>query len=245
MASLAGAVVILAAFGVHCLRHSNPLIDRSLFRVREFTGASVVAAVLSAAFGAMLLSLVLWEQTVWGWSALHTGLTVAPGPLMVPLFGFLVAGRLVQRWGAGVTIAAGSLAFAVGTAWWALAVGLEPDYVSDMLGGMILTGVGVGLFLPTFMAAAASSLPPASFATGSAVVNMLRQVGLAIGVAVLIAVLGTPDSPAGQLAAFQNGWFVMTGIALGGGALSLVLLGVKAPRAQPLTQTTQLAKEAA
>ena len=157
--------------------------------MKAFTGASLVAMVLSASFGAMLLSLVLWEQNVWGWSALRTGLSVAPGPLMVPLFGFLVTGRLIARWGAGVTIALGSLAFAAGTAWWALDVGLEPDY-GEILGGMVLTGIGVGLFLPTFMAAAASSLPPASFATGSAVVNMLRQVGLAIGVAVLIAVLG-------------------------------------------------------
>ncbi len=55
------------------------------------------------------------------------------------------------------------------------------------------------------MATAAASLPPSSFATGSAVVNMLRQVGLAIGVAVLIAVLGSPDSPAHVLAAYQRG----------------------------------------
>ena len=47
------------------------------------------------AFGAMLLSVVLWEQDVWGWSALRTGLAIAPGPLMVPLFAFLVAGRLI------------------------------------------------------------------------------------------------------------------------------------------------------
>ena len=56
---------------------------------------------------------------------------------------------------------------------------------------MIPTGIGVGLTLPTMMATASSSLPPASFATGSAVVNMIRQIGLALGVAVLVAVLGT------------------------------------------------------
>ena len=61
----------------------------------------------------------------------------------------------------------------------ALAAGLRPDYVGDVLGGMLLTGIGVGLTLPTLMATAAASLPPTSFATGSAVVNMLRQVGLA------------------------------------------------------------------
>jgi hypothetical protein len=60
---------------------------------------------------------------------------------------------------------------------------------------MILTGIGVGLTLATMMATAASSLSPQSFATGSAVINMIRQTGLALGVAVLIAVL---DSPTGH-----------------------------------------------
>jgi MFS family permease len=77
----------------------------------------------SVAFGAMLLSRVLWAQDVWHWSPLTTGLSVAPGPLMVPLFSFLVAGRLTARFGAGPVIAAGSTIFAAGAAWWALAIG--------------------------------------------------------------------------------------------------------------------------
>ncbi len=96
--SLTGAVVALALFALHCARARNPLIDASLFRIRAFTGSSVVAIVFSIAFGAMLLSLVLWCQDVWGWTALQTGLAVAPGPLMVPLFSFLVAGRLIARY---------------------------------------------------------------------------------------------------------------------------------------------------
>jgi hypothetical protein len=74
---------------------------------------------------------------------------------------------------------------------------------------MILTGIGVGLTLPTFMATGASSLPAASFATGSAVINMLRQVGLAVGVAVFVAVLGTPHGSAATLAAYRHGWEVI------------------------------------
>jgi MFS family permease len=181
--------------------------------VRTFSGASLVAVLFSIAFGAMLLSIVLWEQDVWHWSALTTGLAVAPGPLMVPLFSFLVAGRAIARFGPGGVIAVGASIFAAGAAWWALAAGTTPDYAGDMLGGMLLTGVGVGLTLPTFMATGASSLPPEAFATGSAVVNMLRQVGLAIGVAVLVAVLGTPTSPA-ALSAFQSGWYVVAGASL-------------------------------
>jgi MFS family permease len=196
VSTLAVALVMLGLFAWHTARSRNPMIDRSLFRLRPFTGASAVALFFSAAFGAMLLSRVLWAQDVWHWSALKTGLAIAPGPLMVPLFSFLVAGRLTARFGPAKVIAAGSTIFAAGVAWWALTMGLHPDYVGQMLGGMILTGIGVGLTLPTMMATGTASLPPHSFATGSAVVNMFRQIGLAIGVALLIAVLGSPNGPA-------------------------------------------------
>ncbi len=225
LAALAGGGAAVALFTVHTLRHSNPLIDRSLFGLRPFTGASAVALFFSAAFGAMLLSRVLWAQDVWHWSALTTGLSIAPGPLMVPLFSFLLAGRLTTRFGPGAVIAAGSVSFAAGAAWWALAIGLKPDYVSEMLGGMILTGIGVGLTLPTLMATGASSLPPHSFATGSAVVNMLRQIGLAIGVAILIAILGTPHSPAGVLHVYERSSWVIAALSLAGAAIGLALLG--------------------
>jgi EmrB/QacA subfamily drug resistance transporter len=224
IASLAGALAALGLFALHTLRAANPLIDRALFRLRPFTGASVVALLFSAAFGAMLLSRVLWAQEVWHWSALTTGLSIAPGPLMVPVFSFLIAGRLIARYGPGLVIAAGSTIFAIGSAWWALAAGLRPDYLGAMLGGLLLTGIGVGLTLPTFMASGAASLPPNAFATGSAVVNMLRQIGLAVGVASLIAILGSPHSPAATLAVYQRGWIVITAIALAAGAAGLTLL---------------------
>jgi EmrB/QacA subfamily drug resistance transporter len=225
---LTTAVVALAIFVAHCLRHHNPLVDPALFRIRAFSGASVVATLFSMAFGAMLLSIVLWEQDVWGWSALRTGLSIAPGPLMVPIFSFLVTGRAIARFGPAAVSAVGSVVFAVGVAWWALAIGLQPDYAGSVLGGMVLTGVGVGLTLPTYLSTAAASLPPHAFATGSAVVNMLRQVGLAVGVAVLIAILGSATEPAQRLAAFQHGWTVIAATAVVSGVAGAIALSRRA-----------------
>ena len=241
VAALGAGVVALAAFVLHTLHARDPLIDRALFRLRPFTGASAVALFFSAAFGAMLLSRVLWAQDVWHWSALTTGLAIAPGPLMVPLFSFVVAGRLIARFGPGVVIAAGSTIFAAGAAWWALAMGLQPDYVGDMLGGMILTGIGVGLTLPTMMATGASSLPAHSFATGSAVVNMLRQIGLAVGVALLIAILGTPSSPSALLHGYERASWVIAAISFAGGLVGLALLARRAPVPEATTPATAAA----
>ena len=189
--TLAGAALLLGLFVFHCFASEKPLVHPSLFKSRGFTGASLVAIFFSASFGAMLLSIVLWEQGVWGWSALQAGLAIAPGPLMVPLIAFVVAGGLISRYGPALVIGLGSIAFAAGIAWWALAVAVQPDYITGILGGMVLTGTGVGLTLPTMMATASCSLPSQSFATGSAVINMIRQTGLVLGVAILVAVLGT------------------------------------------------------
>jgi EmrB/QacA subfamily drug resistance transporter len=231
LAALAGAVVMLGAFVAHTARHHNPLIEPALFKIRAFTGSSAVALLFSVAFGAMLLSIVLWMQNVWGWSALHTGLAFAPGPLMVPVFSFLVAGRMIARFGPGRVIGAGATIYAVGVAWWALRVGLHPDYAGQVLPGTLMTGAGVGLTLPTFMATGASSLPPQSFATGSAVVNMLRQVGLAVGVAILIAVLGAPATPSASLSAFQAGWVVIASVSVLAALAGAVLLRPRGQRA--------------
>jgi EmrB/QacA subfamily drug resistance transporter len=222
--TLVGASLLIALFVLHCRKSSAPLVHPSLFRSRQFTGASLVAIFFSAAFGAMLLSIVLWEQGAWGWSALRSGLAIAPGPLMVPLVAFVIAGRLISRFGPALVIAVGSASFAAGVAWWAIAVTTQPDYVSGMLGGMLLTGVGVGLTLPTMMATASASLPPQAFGTGSAVINMIRQTGLALGVAILVALLGSGATHDTALSTFRDAWWLTAAIALTGALPALGLL---------------------
>ena len=87
------AAVALALFAAHTAWSRNPLIDRALFRLRPFTGASAVAILFSASFGAMLLSRVLWAQEVWHWSALQHRPVDRPGPADGPAV--LVPGRRV------------------------------------------------------------------------------------------------------------------------------------------------------
>jgi len=214
LAALGGSAVLLAGFVLHLVRSRNPLFDPRLFLIRAFRGSAAVSLVFSIAFGAMLLSIVLWMQEVWGWSALHTGLAFAPGPLMVPLFGLVFTGPLIARFGPNRVIAAGATIYALGIASWLVRAGLHPDYVGQVLPGTLLTGAGVGLTMPTFMSTGAGALPPQAFATGSAVLNMLRQVGLAIGVSVFVAVVGTPKTPQASLNAWDQGWTVIAAIAL-------------------------------
>ena len=211
---LAVALALLGGFVWHCQRARNPLIEPELFSGRIFQGATIVAVLFSASFGGMLLSVVLWAQEIWRWSALQSGVAIAPGPLMVPFFAFLVAGRLAARIGSAAVVCLGLVAFGLGLAWFALAIGADAVYATQLLPGMLLSGVGFGLTMPTLMAMGTKELPPAAFSTGSAVMNMMRQTGLAIGVAIFVAVLGTPIGDSAALQAFRNGWWVLSALSL-------------------------------
>jgi EmrB/QacA subfamily drug resistance transporter len=210
--AFAASVVLLAVFAWRCLRLENPFIDPKLFRIRTFTGATLVMAPYSAAFGAMLLSVALWEQTAWGWSALKTGLAIAPGPLLVPITSLLFSARLIARFGAAAVVTAGIFFFIAGVSCWASLIGTEPNAAYVVM-GMIPTGIGVGLTFPTLMGVGSSALPPSSFATGSGVINMIRQAALAIGVAIFVAIVGSPASPLERLAAFHRGWWITAAMA--------------------------------
>ncbi|WP_316574807.1 MFS transporter [Nocardia canadensis] len=233
LAAFAVAIVLGGVFAVSSARHHSPVVDPALLRAPNFTLASANSLVFQIAFAGMLLSVTLWAQNVWGWSALRTGLAIAPGPLLVP-FVAIAAGRIIGRVGAGPVIAAGGLAFGGGLLWWARAAELTPDYPSGLLGGMLLTGLGVGLTLPTAFAAGAGTLAPHRFATGSAVLSMSRQLGLAVGVALLVALLGAPETPAATLDAFHRAWYVTAAVAVLAG---LIGLGIR-PTTNP-TETKQ------
>jgi len=111
-------------------------------------------------------------------------------------------------------------------------VGAEPEYAAAFLPGFMLGGAGVGMVLGTLPAAVTAALPPERFATGTAVFGMARQLGAAIGVAVLVALLnGTTEGD--LLAGLQRGWAFSLGAGLGVAALALAFgpVGVPARKA--------------
>jgi EmrB/QacA subfamily drug resistance transporter len=219
---IVAAVALVALFVRRSARHPSPVIELHLLRRPTFATATAANVVFGTAFGAMLLLVTLWCQDVWGWSALRTGLGVAPGPLLVP-FWSIAAGPLARRIGPGPVAAAGCAIYAAGCVFWRLNLAVTPDYAARMLPGMLLTGTGVGLTLPTLVSAAVSAVPPHRFATGSGIVTMARQVGIVLGVSVLVTVLGHPAG-AGALPAFQRATVVLAAVAFAAGAVDLLLI---------------------
>ncbi|MEO3829782.1 MFS transporter [Actinomadura sp. B10D3] len=219
-----GAVLAAGYLVLRVLRHPAPVIDPSLFRVPAFVWANVTALVFCTAFGAVFPSVVLWLQNVAGFSVIGTGLAILPGPLMVPVFA-VVGQRLAKRMPVGFLVALGNLLFCAGAVM--LAVSASPDvrYVTQVLPGWIVIGIGIGLALPSMIAAATADLPPAQAATGSAVVNTSRQLGYVLGVSILIAVLGTIGlSPDDARTVFQHGWWF---IAIAAALSAVTALGIR------------------
>ncbi len=217
IAALAGAVVGLLAFWGRCLTHRSPVIDPAMLRVRSFSVAIVASLCFSAAFAAFLLGNVLFMTSVWHDSVLVAGLSLAPGPGLAAVFA-ATSGRHINRFGPRTLSTLGIALFGLGCLWWRLRIGHAPEYASGMLPGLLITGVGVGLALPSLASAASSSLSPARFATGSAVFTMTRQIGFVLGVSILIAVFGTPTHT-DPVAAFDRGWtFMIIASALGAAA---------------------------
>jgi hypothetical protein len=201
-------------------RHPSPIVEPAVFRHRAVALADVSSLVFFGGFGALVLGGVLFLTGVWHESVLRAGFMLAPGPLMAGLTAF-PGGVLGARFGHRAVGTVGSLLFAAGGVFWITHLGADPDFVGAYLPGSVLTGVGVGLMLPSLGGAATAPLPPERFATGTALYAMTRQIGVALGVACLVAIVGSASAPG--VAAFRHAWVFMIACSLVAG---LVLQGI-------------------
>ena len=196
------AVVVIALTVARTLRHPHALIERDLFTSRPFTGASIALFVFFIGFAIFLLSVVLFLQGQWHYSVVRSGLAISPGPATAAVFA-VSAGRIRARFGRLLPAMAGTLFMAVAAGYWMLFTGARPDYAAAFLPGLFAAGISAGLTqAPLF--AAAGTLPPDRATTGSAVLNMARQVGSAVGVAVVVVILGA--GAARTVTGFHHVW---------------------------------------
>jgi hypothetical protein len=232
LALLIATAVLLPAIWWRSGRHPTPVVEPAMLRVRSF-GLAVGASVLFfAGFGAMLLSGVLFLTGVWHEGVLTAGLMLFAGPATATAFS-VPSARIGERYGYRLPGIVGAVLFALGSLWYITQTGDTPNYLTEYLPGAIVTGAGVGLVIPTLTGAGASSLAPERFATGAAVLTMGRQIGAALGVAILVAVLGTGGSTAAD---FHSAWLITVVSGLAAGA-ALAAIGKPARSTSPAVQT--------
>jgi MFS family permease len=222
LGAVAGFVVLGAVFLRRSSRHPQPVLDLTLFRSRSFSVANTAALLYSMGFFAMLLGNILFLTSVWHYSILRAGLAVTPGPLVVAVVAG-PAGKLAGRYGFRRVLLTGFLVLTAGLAWYATHVGLHARYLEIWLPGTLVVGLGIGLTFPVLSAAAVSSLHPQRFAVGSAVNQTARQVGGALGVALLVVVLGTPTGALDALARFHHLWWFAAAMVASSGLVCWLL----------------------
>jgi EmrB/QacA subfamily drug resistance transporter len=208
--TLAAAAVLLAAFAVAESRASAPLVPLRLLRRRNLTAASVTGVLWSAAMFACFFLTTLYLQLVLHYSPLQTGLAFLPMNLVMGVLSASLAAWLVTRFGIKPPLVAGLLLAAAGLA----LLGQAPvggHFLTDVLPGGILLGIGAGTALSPLLLAAIGDVQQGESGLASGVVNTCFMLGGALGLAVLasLAASRTHDLLAaghGHLAALTGGY---------------------------------------
>jgi EmrB/QacA subfamily drug resistance transporter len=219
--ALAGGAALLALFVARSRTAAAPVVELDLFRVRSFAAANAAMVVYAMAFYALLLCNVLFLTGVWGYDVLTAGIALTPAPLMAAIAA-PVGGRLSDRFGQRVVAVPGILLFSAGATLYAASMDATPDWAAEFLPAAVVGGAGVGLTFAALGSAAVAELPPARFATGSAVAACARQLGAVLGISILVAVLGTPE-PGEALDAFRRAWLLMAAAGLVAALLAAAL----------------------
>ncbi|MDX3986692.1 MAG: MFS transporter [Achromobacter sp.] len=182
-------VVSLGAFVAWARATPHPLVDLSLFSHRTYRYVNLATLSFGIAFAMMFFAFFFYMTGVWQYSLPRAGLAVTPGPLLVVPTAILT-GRLAARLGHRPFLVTGALIYAASGLWFLLVPGEQPAYLTQWLPGLLLSGIGVGMVLPSLSAAAVSRLPAQHYAVGSAVNQATRQIGGVMGVAITVLLLG-------------------------------------------------------
>lgn len=187
--SLVAGAVAIAAFVVWERRQAAPLLDISAFQDRSLTAGTVTLVIVFAVMFGVFLVLFPFFQAVLGWSALHSAAGMLPMTLMMMPVS-TIAPRVAARIGSRHTMMMGVAIFALGLAALSLRASVEGGYLS-VLPGLLLMGLGMGFTMTPATTAITESLPADKQGVASALNDTSRELGGAVGIALLGSVLSS------------------------------------------------------
>ncbi|MGW5354323.1 MFS transporter [Streptomyces sp. NPDC004031] len=233
VASLVAAAVLVAAFLVVEARSARPLIPLDLVAMRTLRVANVFMFAVGVTLTALMFFLSLYLQQVIGYSALRTGMAMLP-VTVVFIAGGLVSRSLTPVLGPRTMLIAGGLFATAGTAWLAT-IPTHAAYVSHVLGPNMVGGFGISIMLLAVTVSGTTGVPPQNAGAASGLLNTSRQIGGALGLAVLVTVSSSVTSHAGGSHAhalvqgYRVAFLVISGCMLLAAIAALALPGAAAP----------------
>ncbi|EOD63236.1 MFS transporter [Amycolatopsis vancoresmycina] len=242
--TFAVALALLVTFVVIEKRSRHPLLRLGILRSGPLARANLGGALFFGAYIGFQFVVMLYLQRVLGWSALQTALGFLPAALIVA-FGSPRIEPLIDRVGTPRTIFAGVVAHVIGYALF-LRIDEHSGYAGSVLPSMILLGIGFTLAFSSLNIQATAGIPDDEQGLAGGLLNTSLQVGGAIGLAVVTAVLtangGREASPAALLTGLTPALSVVTGIAVLGLLIAASgLVARKRPAAEPIVEEDLLA----
>jgi EmrB/QacA subfamily drug resistance transporter len=238
---LGAAVALFAVFITVEARVGSPLMPLGLFRRRNISVANAVGGLMAASMFGWFFLVALYLQLVLGYSPLEVGLAFLPTTLVMGTESIALSDRLVMRFGVKPPLVAGLTLFAIGLLLFTRAPA-DGDFVTDVLPGMIVMGMGAGITFNPLLLAAMGDVEPSDSGLASGIVNTAFMMGGALGLAVLVSVADSRtdslrSSGDGPLVALTGGYhaaFLVGAIFAAIGALGALLLHpVTPPSAEP------------
>ena len=182
-----GGFVLLGLFLLHEARTPEPMLPLSLFKRRNFAIGNAETLTMYAGLSVLFFFLILFLQQVAGWSALHAGLAMLPTTLVMFLLS-RYTGRLADRYGPRAFMGGGPL-IAAGGLLLLQRVGANPDYVTEVLPGLLVFSLGLSLTVAPLTATVLADADEHNAGIASGVNNAIARVASLLGVAAIGAVV--------------------------------------------------------
>ena len=186
LGAFVAAAVTLGAFAAVEARSSAPMLPLRFFKQADFTGPMLVIGLMFLALIGMFFFLTLYFQLVQGNSAFRAGLFIAPAAAMV-MVGAPIAGALTKKFGPKLFAIIGSMAMLFGMLW-LTQLEVDSSYLTVVI-GLVAFGLGLGLALAPLTDTVMAAVPVNMAGTGSATNDVSRELGSALGIAILGSVV--------------------------------------------------------
>ncbi len=202
-------LVIILSYIPWAKYNPEPLFDLGLFKNKTFLFSNLAGIAFGIAFSIMFFSFFFWMKNIWHFSQSLAGAAIMPGPLVVVPTAIL-SGKVASKIGHRPLLITGAITYALSGLWFLLVPDASPNYARDWLPGLLLSGMSVGLVMPSLSAAAVFGLPPKDYAVGSAINQAMRQIGTVIGVSITVLFLAKSQL---QIADFKPTYLIHIALA--------------------------------
>ncbi|PPK70421.1 MFS transporter [Actinokineospora auranticolor] len=222
LASVVVVAALLTAFFVIENRIPHPLIRLGILRIGTVVRANLSVVALMGSYISFQFVMTIYLQNVLGWTPLAMALALLPAGIVV-VIGSPLVGKLIDRYGTARLILASMVSLSLGYLWFLATAGTTPNYPLTILPTMLLLGGGFGFGFSAIMAQATDGIDDAEQGLAAGLVQTSGQVGSALVLAVVTALIASPFTPT-DLSFFRPGLNLVTAVAVAGFLLNFVPL---------------------